>query len=315
MKSSFPNRRWGVFTHYLYHEQNNPEKIANQGRGTQNWNDLIDAFDTDRLAFDLHKMGAEYYFITLMQGKRYLLAPNATYDRIIGTQPGEACARRDLPMDLYRSLSKYDIDLCLYYTGDGPHHDPEAGTRMGFYDADCPGERHVTLDFVQNWAAVLEEYALRYGDKVKAWWIDGCYRKWLGYTDELMALYYAACKKGNPNAYVAMNNGVKPTFEKGYSQEDFVCGEFNDFLVLPKGPTVDGARTHILAPLGLPRDPANDYTAWCSPGVKHDGAYMADFVRLANRTQTPVTIDAIIYADSTLDPEQVAVLEYLGSHL
>ena len=29
--------------------------------------------------------------------------------------------------------------------------------------------------FAQRWGSVLKEYAVRYGDKVKGWWVDGCY--------------------------------------------------------------------------------------------------------------------------------------------
>lgn len=58
-----------------------------------------------------------------MHGKRYMCSPNSTYDKIGELNPGEACSVRDLPMDLYKALSKYGIDLYLYYTGDGPHKD------------------------------------------------------------------------------------------------------------------------------------------------------------------------------------------------
>ena len=313
MKNTFPNRRWGVFNHFLYSAQNNPTSILNQGKGVQDWNRLVDDFDTERVAFDLHRMGAEYFFLTLMQGTKYMLAPNATYDRIIGAQPGEACSRRDLPLDLARDLAKYDIDLCLYYTGDGPHKDPIAGVRMGYYDVDCPQQPLVTMDFVQNWASVLEEYALRYGDKVKAWWIDGCYT-YFGYDQTLLKPYYDACKKGNPEVCVAMNSGVNPDYQKWYCAEEFVCGEFNDFRVLPKSSDIDGARAHILAPLGISAD-GSEYGGWCRPGCKRDKEYLTDFVRLANRTQTPVTIDIALYADGTWDPEQVELLTYLGAHL
>jgi hypothetical protein len=36
----------------------------------------------------------------------------------------------------------------------------------------------VTEVFVQKWASVLEEYTVRYGDKVSGWWIDGCYSQY-----------------------------------------------------------------------------------------------------------------------------------------
>ena len=32
-----------------------------------------------------------------------------------------------------------------------------------------------TIEFFEKFSKVLEEYAVRYGDKVKGWWIDSCY--------------------------------------------------------------------------------------------------------------------------------------------
>ena len=72
---------------------------------------------------NLHEMGAGYYVITTMQGRKFMIAPNKTFDRIAGTKTGEACAARDLVQDLYQALSRYGIDLYLYFTGDGPYKD------------------------------------------------------------------------------------------------------------------------------------------------------------------------------------------------
>jgi len=130
----------GIFTHFLC-----------KSNDSESWNKSVEAFDTDKLAMQLHEAGAGYYFITIMQGTRYMISPNATYDKICGTKPGETCAKRDLILDLYNSLSKYNIDLCLYYTGDGPWSDEIYGERMGYQDQGT----HVTKEFVQNWASVL----------------------------------------------------------------------------------------------------------------------------------------------------------------
>ena len=40
----------------------------------------------------------------------------------------------------------------------------------------------VNDQYVQNWAAVAAEYSRRYGDKVKGWWVDGCYAH-IGYNE------------------------------------------------------------------------------------------------------------------------------------
>lgn len=54
-----------------------------------------------------------------------MIAPNAQYDVYTGYAPGEACATRDLVLDLYDALSPQGIKLMLYWTGDGPHFDQQ----------------------------------------------------------------------------------------------------------------------------------------------------------------------------------------------
>ena len=298
-------KKWGVYNHYLQYLQNDTENPHNLKRGHLKWNECIDSIDVDLIARQLHEIGAGYYFITLMQGDPCLIAPNETFDRIAGTLPGEACARRDLVSELYEALSPYGIDLYLYYTGDGPYKNYDIGKKFGFTE---PREVGVTAQFVEKWAAVLEEYAVRYGDKVCGWWIDGCYRDFFKYTDELLTPYYDACKKGNPNAIVSMNDGVFADYKKNYVNEDFVCGEFNDFTVIPPSRFVDGAQTFMLAPLGLPCPGKEMYGGWGRYGVKHDGAYMADFVKKVNAVGGVVTVDIAVNMDGSFDKEQIKVL-------
>ena len=95
----FLSRRFGVFNHYLY---GNPSDGAKElsARRPLDWNACVDSVDVRDLARRVHETGAGYYFLTLMQGSRYLLGPNAAYDSIAGTRPGEACSRRDLVGEL-----------------------------------------------------------------------------------------------------------------------------------------------------------------------------------------------------------------------
>ena len=266
------------------------------------------SFDVKDLARRLHEVGAGYYCITVMQGTRHMLAPNATYDAVCGTKPGEACATRDLIWELSDALAKYDIDLCLYYTGDGPHADPVCGSAFGFVDP----RGNVTEEFVRKWASVLREYAVRYGSRVKAWIIDGCYRKYFGYTDELMSLLYDACKAGNPDCLVAMNDGLEAGFGKNYPGEELTFGEFNDFTDFAPARFIDGAQAHILAPLGIDDQ---DCCRWCRKGARLDGKYMLDYVKKANARGMVVSIDTFVDYDGSWDPEQTAVLKYIGDHL
>src|SRR6516165_5746162 len=101
----FRDAGWGVFVHYLWDVQNAGHRTNNFGR-TTSWEECVKEFDTEKFASQIKETGAPYVFITMMQRTRYLIAPNATYDRLAGYKPGEACSTRDLVQDLHRSLNK-----------------------------------------------------------------------------------------------------------------------------------------------------------------------------------------------------------------
>lgn len=136
--------------------------------------------------------GARYAVITMMQGTKFMLAPNAVYDTFTGYAPGDACATRDLVLDLYAALAPRGIRLMLYWTGDGPHMDQQAISGLGWPEA-TTSRADVPELFAQRWGAVLQEYAERYGDKVAGWWVDGCYT-YFNYTDAKLQPYHdGAC--------------------------------------------------------------------------------------------------------------------------
>lgn len=301
----FYKSHWGVFNHYLYSCQNNPEHPGNMGAGETSWERCTSELDVEKIARQLHEMGAHYYFFTLMQGRKYLAAPNSTFDSIAGTAPGQACCTRDIVMELSDALGKYGIDLYLYFTGDGPYKDEEIGKRFGFIEP----RKDVTMDFVYKWSDVLREYALRYGDRVSGWWIDGCY-DYFGYNDTLLYPYYSACKEGNPDAIVSLNGGVSEKLKKHFLCEEFVCGEYNDFTFIPEDRYVDGAQAHILAPLGKSCD-GTEWNAWCRPGAKRDGAYMRDYISRVNAAGGVVTVDILLNRDGSFDERQTEVLSLI----
>ncbi len=297
------SRKWGVFTHYLYGTPSLPETVS----GDDDWNRRVDSVDVKKLAQTLHRVGAGYYFITLMQGRKYMLGPNATFDRIAGTKPGEACSRRDLVLELAHELKRYDIDLYLYYTGDGPYMDDEVAQKFGFAEP----RGHVTMDFVSRWAEVLKEYAVRYGELVRGWWIDGCYDELFGYTQELLEPYYDAVKAGNSDAILACNNGVKQELLKWFRREEFTCGEFEDFLYIPKSRFIDGAQAHILAPLGISKN-GHSWCSWAETGCKRSAEHVIDYVKKVNEAGGVVTIDVKIHDDGTFEEDQLELLTRLS---
>ncbi len=310
------SKKWGIFNHYLYYSEKNAVTIEEMAK---EWNEQVNSFDTVRLAETLNEIGCGYYVITVMQGTRFLLAPNEAYTKITGIAPGMACAKRDLIMDIGIALKKYDIDLYLYFTGDGPHFDEIAGPAMGLYEDYLAGiHGKVDKNFVTNWASVMEEYAVRYKDLIKGWWVDGCYES-LGYNNDLLSVYHKAMLKGNPNILAAFNSGTasfvnkdgSDTPIKWYENESFTCGEDNDFNHIFSSRFTDGAQNHLLIPFGNYRD-GNICAGWCNTGVRRSKEFVAEYVKKNNAVGAVITIDIFVDHRGGFDPEQVEALRYIG---
>jgi alpha-L-fucosidase len=285
----------GVFTHYLNGLQNSFGPNS-EGKNSS-WSDCVDEFDTEAYAASAAAANARYAIITVMQGDRFMIAPNSMYDSYTGYAPGEACARRDLVLDLSASLSARGIKLMLYYTGDGPHEDQQASTGLGWPDA--PNDRsNVPLLFAQRWAAVLQEYAVRYGDKVSGWWIDGCYT-YFNYTEEKLAPYAAAIRTGNPNGLIALNHGVVHPISRYSMYEDYTCGESDDLTEIPTQRFVNGSQWHTLSYIG---------NNWAQPGIKYNSSQLGSYIRSVNAVQGVVTTDLQLLRSGYMNFTQVNVI-------
>ena len=303
----FRDRKWGVFFHYLDTVQNDPGfspgNSLNMGAGETPWDDCVNALDVEKLAGQLARTNAGYLIFSVMQCTRHMCAPNAAYDRITGYRPGEACSRRDLIADLIAALDRYCIPLFLYYTGDGPLQDRQAGQAMGFTGDGA----HVTGEFVGRWAEVAAEYSLRYGKSVKGWWVDGCYRN-LGYTDELHGVLSEGLRAGNPDALLAFNGGVMNRVVSYSSRDDYTCGEMNRLEGLPESRFLNGAQWHILAPLGAVPEGMAPYDAWARPGCQYTADYLRQYLANVNERGGVVSMDAALFRDGSMDEGQLELL-------
>ena len=133
--------RIGAFMHFL---PRNAEQFAK-----------VNDFDVEAVAKQLKGMGARYFVFTLGQNSGWFNAPNATYDRITGYQPGERCATRDLPLDLYRALHAKGIRLMLYLPCQTPNRDIRAQKAFGLPQG--PRDQPIDRAFATRWAAVIHE--------------------------------------------------------------------------------------------------------------------------------------------------------------
>jgi alpha-L-fucosidase len=167
--------------------------------------------------------------------------------------------------------------------------------------------------FVRNWSKTLEAYAVKYGDKVNGWWVDGCYDEWFGYTEEFLHPYYEAVKKGNPNAAVTFNNGTKPWLYRYYPLEDFTSGEHENLNVVPESRFFEGVQSHILIPIGA--GDSGIGCTWGSSGLGFTKEALADYVSRVTSVGGVVTLDCMLNRDGSFDPAQVEALRYIGERV
>lgn len=314
----FYQKKWGVFIHLLESDVNGKKAVRSLGRET-GWDECLQDFDCAAFAARLHAYGAGYLMVTVMQVTRYMLAPNETYNRITGYRPGEACPTFDFIGRLYQALEPYGIDLFLYFTGDGPSRDPQARDAFGAFPYGYGDRFQINRPFVEKWAEVAREYSLRYGRKIKGWWIDGAYRS-IGYNEELLAILHDAMRAGNPDALIASNyygcideyGCIIRHVRKGAPGDDYSAGEMVAFEDLPYAPFFEGvgARWHILSFLGCSPNKVA-YEGWGLPGSKYTGPQLQEYIRQVHERGGVVTVDICAYRDGSIDPVQDEVLTHL----
>jgi hypothetical protein len=294
----FKEAGYGVFVHYLEGIQNNPDYVHSLGKRTS-WDDCVREFDTEKFADGVAESGAGYAIVTVMQISRFMIAPNATFDRIAGYKPGEACATRELIEDLYQSLSRRNIRLMLYWTGDGPRGDEKAGPAFG-----CGTP--VTKEFVQKWADVFREYGERYGDKIAGIWCDGCY-PFIGYDDEKLGILAQGLHAGSAKRIIALNRGVDPKVCSYTRHEEYTTGEQNRFFEVPTQRFLDGEQWHILSFLSK--------TWWGQPGTGYSKTELADYVFNVHQCGGVVSIDMVLFRDGSFDRSQIETLKAVRREL
>jgi hypothetical protein len=246
----FHKAKWGVFCHYLSDVilKDAPPGSPSEPMTVEKWNQLIANFDVEGLADQLKSCNAGYFCLTLGQNSGYYLSPNATYDKLAGYSPSHL-SRRDLIPDLSAALAKRGIPLMVYLPSGAPDRDPLAREKLQWKSGNFR-----LAEFQRMWEAVIREWSLRWGAKIKGWWIDGCY-----YADAMyrhpdepnFTSFAAALRAGNPDAIIAFNPGVTPVLRRHAPDEDYTAGEANEPLGMQIASRwVDGAQAHVLSYLG-----------------------------------------------------------------
>ncbi|MGA1236314.1 MAG: alpha-L-fucosidase [Limisphaerales bacterium] len=283
----FSQAGYGLFMHCLPSNKQQLEQL----------ND----FDVDRLAREIHESGAQYFIITLGQNSGYFISPNTTYDEQTGYSAGARCSTRDLPLHLYAALQPRGIRLLLYLPCQAPNRDPAAQRAFGLPEG--PADQPLTLDFARRWAAVIQEWSDRYGDKVSGWWFDGAYDH-VRFDESVAQLYAKAARHGNPHAIVTFNPGVRVI--RHTQTEDYTAGELNEPLdQLPTSRWLEGSQWHALTYLG---------SNWGQPDTRYTPNQWATWINAVMQTQGVVSLDiALEWAPAdrplgSLQPDQMQQL-------
>jgi alpha-L-fucosidase len=297
--------RFGVMTHYL------ADWIAEaEGRGktlsVEQWNELIDRFDVEGLAKQLEAAGAGYHVLTIGQNSGFYLAPNPTYDRLVGIRPSH-CARRDLVADLAEALQKRGIRLIVYLPAGAPAREKTAVDALQWQDGP-----HRNREFQLKWEQVIADWSQRWGTKIAGWWFDGCYWPNTMYRTvepPNFASFAGAARAGNPDSVVAFNPGVVDRILSVTLHEDYTAGEINDLdrLMIRRaaGGKVDGARVHVLTYMG---------TTWGKGAPRFSEEQVVDWSRKITRSGV-VTWDVPIESGGLIPQAYVDRLAAVGRAL
>ena len=224
--------KWGVAIHFM---REFIEHHRVQGKVTpEAWKRLVDDFDVETLADQSEEIGAGYVLIGLSQCGGYFLAPNATYDRLLGRDEQTSWfPKRDVIRELGEALRKRGVALVIYLPIEPPvRGDPEAVRVLRPIGQQHPTDGHVISDdegwrhFVGQWEPVVREYSTRWGDLVSGWWFDGGWFGQLAYEDgPNWDTFMAAARAGNPRAAVAINHQYQNLRKLPLPREDYFAGE------------------------------------------------------------------------------------------
>lgn len=270
-----PNTGWmaggrGVFAHYL---------IGRNEFGR------IGEFDVNGLVAQLVDMKADWFCLTLGQNTGYMCAPNATYEEICGYEKGSHCSLRDIPAELIAALKPHGIRFMLYIPSQPPNTDANAEVSFGFPKEPANDNRMFNDFAAHKWARVIEEWSRRYGEGVDGWWFDGGYRH-LRFNDEIAAMYAAAVKRGNPNAIVSFNEGLKSSVDRWTFAGDYLAGEAREpFLETCRGRWLDDRQWHVLSYFG---------SSWSQGDTRYSEGQWIEWMRPVLRNGGAVTIDLAI---------------------
>ena len=207
--------RWGVMYHWA--SRLHPGAWGKK----EQWETFIKNFDCKALAEQLDEVGAGYLLLTA-QHWGHPVAP-IKGDHIAAENRN--FPSRDIIPELADELAKRDIHLALYF-----------GTGMS-----SPEEQRVKT------IASIRELSLRYGKKVRGWWLDNNNGK--SEYEPIRKRYADAARAGNPDALVAFS--PPKGHQRNSPLEDYTAGNTHAAgTITCEGRFIQGLQWHTLTYLG-----------------------------------------------------------------
>ena len=170
---------------------------------------VVKTFDVEGLKRQLVAMKADFFIFALGQNANFYNAPNVAYEKIAGPDSATCFSKRDIPAEIIAALKGTGIRFGLYSPCQPSFNDEVAEERFGFKrDEKHPGRDWMMTDEgAENWAKVLEEWAIRYGNAVDIWWFDGA-RPDMDFSEKHARMYREALHKGNSHMVMTFNWGL-----------------------------------------------------------------------------------------------------------
>ncbi len=296
--------KFGVMTHYL------PDwlsKTENLNINVAKWNQLVNAFDVNRLADEVKSVSAGYMIFTIGQNSGFYDSPNAVYDKLVGIKPTK-CSKRDLIADLGTALHSRGLKLIVYLPSGAPNGDAIAKKALEWQNGPYPNK-----EFQNKWEQIIREWSVRWGGKIDGWWFDGCYWPNIMYRTENapnFKTFAEAARAGNPNSIVAFNMGVFYRLTSSTPYEDYIAGEINkDDLVTINhsyNGKIDGAQIHGLSNLG---------EKWGMGNPRFTIEQIIGYTKKINDAGGAMTWDAPIQSNGLIYPAFIIQLDAIGKSI
>ena len=294
-KAEWMSGKYGIMVHYL------PGIYSYKDCGKcMTCNEMADDFDVVKFVDEVKNMGADWIIFPFGQNSGFYWSYNAVIEKYMPN----ICSKRDLVFEIAVEAKRRGLKFIAYLPSEV---DANTALLRAAFGWDLSADKKV---FMERWTEVVRYYALKFGDLLDGWWIDGCYNstevdscRTNDWTSERFdeRKWFEALRAGNENRITAMNNGAN-RMSYVFDREEYLPGECDDLGKYPWDYNSTQKQWHTLIWLDCfwmhkkkgkiepPRFSDEDLAAYLKKCFEKKGA---------------VTMNIGIYENGTLAPETV----------